>query len=42
LPTTDIGGAAKLDSYKVYEGTTAIATVSASTLEYTYTGVTAG
>ncbi len=42
LPTADIGGATKLESYKVYESGSLVATVSASTLEYTYTTVTAG
>ena len=42
VPTSDIGGASLLLGYNIYAGTTMIASVSASTLSYTYTAVTAG
>lgn len=41
--SVEVGGAAKLESYNVYIGTTLVQTVSAQTLEYTHSeGLTAG
>ena len=40
VPPTDIGGAAKLDGYKVYSGTsTLLASIDPETLEYTLDGL---
>lgn len=42
-PSTDVGGASKIDSYNIYvDGIGKIDTVSPQTLQYTYTGVTEG
>lgn len=35
VPTTDIGGASKIDAYNIYNGNTLIDTVSPQTLQYT-------
>jgi hypothetical protein len=40
--TSDIGGASKLDGYKLYVDGQLIDSVSPSTLQYTYAGVDAG
>lgn len=42
VPTSDVGGATKLENYKIYDGDNLLDTVSKDTLEYTYDGVTAG
>ena len=38
----DIGGAAKLDSYFIYDGNTKVGVVGAETTRFTYSTVTAG
>jgi hypothetical protein len=43
LPTTDVGGASKIDAYKIYaNGVTLIDTVSPQTLSYSFVTVTEG
>lgn len=41
-PTLDVGGAAKLDQYFIYSSEVQVDTVNSDTLEFTFTGVTAG
>lgn len=42
MPSLNIGGAAKLESYFIYDGMTQIGTVGAETTTFTYSGVTSG
>lgn len=41
-PSSDVGGASKLDGYNIYSGQALIQTVSAQTRQFTLTSVTAG
>lgn len=42
MASSDIGGASRLESYKIYVNDQVVATVSAGVLEYTYNAVVAG
>lgn len=42
MPSSDVGGAAKLESYNIYSGSTLIGNVPDDELQFTYSSVVAG